>query len=194
MLQKFADAVAQRKINRFRLCGQRCRRAARLDGVALCIPREFQQRFVVHGCGGDEGAVAVVGRGAAVVGEDVLAVVLNADVVAVDERYACFPRLGAEEAVALFVLAERIGGAGQIAEQHSAVVGERLRHVEVVVFCPAVLAEHQADAQRFAAEGELQGLQSAADAGIFLGAELLQAVESHGRRRLRCICARVRPR
>ena len=141
------------------------------------IPCKFQQRFVVHGGGGDEGAVAIVGGGAAVIGEDVLAVVLDADVVAIDKRYACLPRLGAEETVALFVFAERIGGAGQVAEQHSAVVGERLRHVEVIVFCPAVLAEHQADAQRFAAEGELQGLQSAADAGVFLGAELLQAVE-----------------
>ena len=177
MLQKFADAVAQRKINRFRLHGQRCRRTAWLDDVALRIPCKFQQRFVVHGCGGDEGAVAIVGGGAAVIGEDVLAVVLDADVVAIDERYACLPRLGAEETVALFILAERIGGAGQVAEQHSAVVGERLRHVEVIVFCPAVLAEHQADAQRFAAEGELQGLQRAADAGVFLGAELLQAVE-----------------
>ena len=126
---------------------------------------------------GYQTAVTVVGGSAAVIGEDVLAVVLNADVVAVDERNACGACLRTEKAVALTVFAQRVGGAGKVAQKLCIVCCQRLRYVEVIVFRPAVFAQHDADAQGGAADDDFQRMQCFADTSTFFGAELLQAVK-----------------
>lgn len=81
----------------------------------LLYPSEFKNGIGIHGRRGYQTAVTVISGAAAVVGEDVLAVVLDADVVAIDKRNACGACLRTEKAVALTVFAQRVGGAGKVA-------------------------------------------------------------------------------
>ena len=88
MLQKSGGAVAQSAIHGFRLLWQLCRRTGGDDAVCFCIPGEFQKGIGIHGRRGYQTAVTVIGGAAAVIGEDVLAVVLDAYVVAINKRNA----------------------------------------------------------------------------------------------------------
>ena len=79
------------------------------DAVCFGVPSEFQKCIGIHGRRGYQTAVTVISGAAAVVGEDILAVILDTDVVAIDKRNACGACLRTEKAVALTVFAQCVG-------------------------------------------------------------------------------------
>ena len=98
---------------------------------------------------------------------------MDAHIVAIEERDAGFLGLRAKKTVALAVFAQRIGRAGQVAQNLRTVTRQRLRHVKMVVFGPAILAQHDAKLNLGATNGDIHGLQRLLYAGAFFGAQLL---------------------
>ena len=71
-------------------------------------------------------------------------VILHTDAVAVSKGQSGFVRLGTEDAFAFIVFAQG-KGAGQVTQELGAVVSQYLRCIQLIVFGPAVFAEHDAD-------------------------------------------------
>ena len=102
---------------------------------------------------------------------------MDAHIVAVYKGNPCFFSLCAKKFVAFFVFAQAVGGAGKVKENICTIIRQGLGNIKVVVFCPTVFANHQANFNFFTTNGKLQRLECFCDYSVFFSAQFLQAVE-----------------
>lgn len=115
LFKKPLTAIAEAVINFADLAAGVGGDVAGVDGFGFAVPGGAQGRFFVHGRVGEQPAVGAVDAAAAVEGKDVFAVVLDADIIAVDERDAGFAGGAAEKAVPFAVFVDAEGRAGYVA-------------------------------------------------------------------------------
>ena len=90
--------------------------------------------------------------------------------VAVSKGQSGFVRLGTEDAFAFIVFAQGKGGAGQVTQELGAVVSQYLRCIQLIVFGPAVFAEHDADGDARTFDVDSDRLYCFGYAAVFFGA------------------------
>ena len=98
---------------------------------------------------------------------------MNAHVIAIDEGNACLLGLSAKKTVTLAVFAQGIGRAGKVAQKLRTIVGEGLGHIEMVIFGPTILTQHNAQLNLGATNSNGDWLQRLLYAGAFFGTQLV---------------------
>ena len=151
LLQKFRCPVADGVVDLFDLAGKAVRLTIRFDLSRIRVITERQQRLLKARRIGEAAPVAVIDAAAAVEGKDVLAVILDAHAVAVEQGQAAVPGLGRKDIVALAVLLQRKGRAGDVAQDVGPVLAEHLRDIVEIILRPAVFADEDAELYGFAA-------------------------------------------
>ena len=151
LLQKFRCPVADGVVDLFDLAGKAVRLTIRFDLSRIRVVAERQQRFLKARRIGEAAPVAVIDAAAAVEGKDVLAVILDAHAVAVEQGQAAVPCLGRKNIVALAVLLQRKGRTGDVAQDVGPVLAEHLRDIVEIILRPAVFADEDAELYGFAA-------------------------------------------